>query len=65
MTQLVAILEHNDTRHMLELFVIEPILQHILARIFPYFVIVICLFSAMFIFTLLTLVLLWSAHARA
>ena len=48
----------SDTKKYIEQLVIEPFLQYILQRSFPYMIIAICVFSGILIFVILTFVLL-------
>ena len=51
-------LTSSDTKNYIKQLVIEPFLQFILQRAFPYMIIAICVFSAILIFVILTFVLL-------
>ena len=51
-------LASSDTKNYIQQLVIEPFLQFILQRAFPYMIIAICVFSAILIFVILTFVLL-------
>jgi hypothetical protein len=51
-------LVNTDTKNYIQQLVIEPFLQYILQRAFPYMIIAICIFSAILIFVILTFVLL-------
>ena len=51
-------LASSDTKNYIEQLVIEPFLKYILQRSFPYMIIAICVFCGIFIFVILTFVLL-------
>lgn len=51
-------LANSDVKNYIEQLVIEPFLKYILNRAFPYMIIAICIFSGIFIFVILTFVLL-------
>ena len=51
-------LTSSDTKNYIQQLVIEPFLQYILQRSFPYMIIAICIFSGILIFVVLTFVLL-------
>lgn len=51
-------LANSDTKNYIQQLVIEPFLQYILQRAFPYMIIAICVFSGILIFVILTFVLL-------
>jgi hypothetical protein len=48
----------SDTKNYIQQLVIEPFLQYILQRAFPYMIIAVCIFSGILIFVILTFVLL-------
>ena len=56
--QFALSLANSDTKNYIQQLVIEPFLQFILQRAFPYMIIAICVFSAILIFVVLTFVLL-------
>ena len=56
--QFALSLTNTDTKNYIQQLVIEPFLQYILQRSFPYMIIAICIFSSIFIFVILTFVLL-------
>jgi hypothetical protein len=56
--QFALSLANSDTKNYIQQLVIEPFLQYILQRAFPYVIIAICLFSGILIFVILTFVLL-------
>jgi hypothetical protein len=51
-------LSSSDTKNYIQQLVIEPFLQYILERSFPYMIIAICIFSGIFIIVILIFVLL-------
>lgn len=56
--QFALSLANSDTKNYIQQLVIEPFLQYILQRSFPYMIIAICVFSGILIFVILTFVLL-------
>jgi len=57
-------LASSDTKSYIEQLVIEPFLQYILQRSFPYLIIALCVFSGILIFVVLTFViLLWNQRS--
>ena len=56
--QFALSLSQSDTKNYIQQLVIEPFLQYILQRSFPYMIIAICVFSGILIFVILTFVLL-------
>jgi hypothetical protein len=56
--QFALSLASTDTKNYIQQLVIEPFLQYILQRSFPYMIIAICIFSGILIFVILTFVLL-------
>jgi hypothetical protein len=56
--QFTHTLVNTDIKDHIEMRVIEPFLQYILKRSFPYMIIAICLFAGIFLFVILTFVLL-------
>jgi hypothetical protein len=56
--QFALSLASSDTKNYIQQLVIEPFLQYILQRSFPYVIIVICVFSGILIFVVLTFILL-------
>jgi hypothetical protein len=56
--QFALSLANSDTKNYIQQLVIEPFLQFILQRSFPYMIIAICLFAGILIFVILTFVLL-------
>jgi hypothetical protein len=56
--QFALSLASSDTKNYIQQLVIEPFLQYILQRAFPYMIIAICVFSGILIFVILTFVIL-------
>ena len=56
--QFALSLVNTDTKNYIQQLVIEPFLQFILQRAFPYMIIAVCLFTGIFLFVILTFVLL-------
>jgi len=63
--QFALSLVNSDTKNYIQQLVIEPFLQYILQRSFPYMIIAICIFSGILIFVILTFVLLLMNRNRA
>jgi hypothetical protein len=51
-------LQSTDIKEFIQELVIEPFMNYILKRTFPYMIIAFCLFGAVFLFVILTFVLL-------
>lgn len=62
--QFALSLSSSDTKNYIQQLVIEPFLQFILQRSFPYMMIAICVFSAILILVILTFVLLLMNHNK-
>ena len=62
--QFALSLSSSDTKNYIQQLVIEPFLQFILQRSFPYMMIAICVFSAILILVGLTFVLLLMNHNK-
>ena len=61
--QFAHALGHSDVKNHIQQLVIEPILQYILQRSFPYLILVISAFSILVIIVILIFVLLlWNQH---
>ena len=56
--QFALSLASSDTKNYIQQLVIEPFLQYILQRSFPYMIIAICIFSGIFIIVIMIFVLL-------
>jgi hypothetical protein len=71
MEKSIHILNREDTRKKLQIYLIDPLLNHVLERIFPYIILICVLFALLLIMALMTfgiLILqhrpvLWSASA--
>jgi hypothetical protein len=63
--QFALSLANSDTKNYIQQLVIEPFLQYILQRAFPYMIIAICIFSGILIFVILTFVLLLMNRNKA
>ena len=62
--QFAVFLSGPDTKNYIQQLVIEPFLQFILQRSFPYMIIAICIFSGILIFVVLSFVLLLVNHNK-
>ena len=51
-------LQSSDTKEFIQELIIDPFMKYILNRTFPYMIIAFCLFGAVFLFVILTFVLL-------
>ena len=56
--QFAHAISSTDTKNHIQMLIIEPFMQYILQRAFPYMIIAICLFAGIFLFVILTFVLL-------
>lgn len=68
--QFAHTMQNTDTKEYLQVLVIDPFLKYMMNRIFPYMLIVLCLFAILIIFVILTFFLLLlrpssSAHAAS
>ena len=63
--QFALSLANSDTKNYIQQLVIEPFLQYILQRAFPYMIIAICIFSGILIFVILTFVLILMNRNKA
>jgi hypothetical protein len=69
MEKSIHILNREDTRKKLQIYLIDPLLNHVLERIFPYIILICVLFALLLIMALMTFgmlilqqrPLLWSA----
>ena len=50
------VLQSTDTKEFIQVLVLDPFLKHIMGQVFPYILIGFCLFGAVFIFVILTFV---------
>jgi hypothetical protein len=62
--QFAVSLSHHDTKNYIQQLVIEPFLQFILQRAFPYMIIAVCVFAGILLFVILTFVLLLVNHTK-
>ena len=62
--QFAHMLQSTDTKEFIQVLVLDPFLKHIMGQIFPYILIAFCLFGAVFIFVILTFVLLLFRPAK-
>lgn len=51
-------LQNSDNKKFIEELIVGPLMKFILSRTFPYMIIAFCLFGAVFLFVILTFVLL-------
>jgi hypothetical protein len=56
--QFAVSLQNSDTKEFIQELIIDPFMKYILNRTFPYMIIAFCLFGAVFLFVILTFVLL-------
>ena len=54
----IHLLNRDDTRKKLQLYLIDPLLNHVMERVFPYIVLTCVLFALLLIVTMLTFVML-------
>jgi hypothetical protein len=64
MEQFAHALGHSDVKNYVQQLVIEPLLQYILQRSFPYLILTISIFSILVIAVILIFVLLLLNHNR-
>lgn len=57
-SQFAHLIQSTDTKEHIEGLVIEPFMKYIMSRIFPYMIIAFCLFGGIFLFVVLTFVML-------
>lgn len=50
----MQILNREDTRKKLQIYLIDPLLNHVMERVFPYIVLICALFACLLILTMLT-----------
>ena len=56
--QFAHVIQSTDTKEFVQVLVLDPFLKYMMGQIFPYIIIAFCLFGAVFIFVILTFVLL-------
>jgi len=54
MEKSIHILNREDTRKKLQIYLIDPLLNHVLERIFPYIILICVLFALLLIMALMT-----------
>ena len=54
MEKSIHLLNRDDTRKKLQLYLIDPLLNHIMERVFPYIVLTCALFTLLLIVAMLT-----------
>ncbi len=54
MEKSIHILNREDTRKKLQIYLIDPLLNHVMERIFPYIILTVVLFALLLIFAMLT-----------
>lgn len=54
MEKSIHILNREETRKKLQIYLIDPLLNHVLERIFPYIILTVVLFSLLLIFAMMT-----------
>lgn len=73
MEKSIHILNREETRKKLQIYLIDPLLNHVLERVFPYIILICILFSLLLIVAMLTFgflilqhrPLLWAATSAA
>ncbi len=58
----IHILNREDTRKKLQLYLIDPLLNHVLERIFPYIILICVLFALLLIIAMMTFGILILQH---
>jgi hypothetical protein len=56
--QFAHTMQNTDTKEYLQVLVLDPFVKYMMNRIFPYMIIVLCLFAILIIFVILTFFLL-------
>jgi hypothetical protein len=54
MEKSIHMLNHQETRKKLQLYLIDPLLNHVMERVFPYIVLTCVLFTLLIILVMLT-----------
>jgi uncharacterized membrane protein len=62
MEKSIHILNREDTRKKLQIYLIDPLLNHVLERIFPYIILICVLFALLLIVAMMTFGILILQH---
>lgn len=62
MEKSIHILNREDTRKKLQIYLIDPLLNHVLERIFPYIILICILFALLLIVAMMTFGMLVLQH---
>ena len=62
MEKSIHILNREDTRKKLQIYLIDPLLNHVMERIFPYIVLICVLFALLLIVAMMTFGILILQH---
>jgi hypothetical protein len=62
MEKSIHILNREDTRKKLQIYLIDPLLNHVMERIFPYIVLICVLFALLLIVAMMTFAILILEH---
>jgi hypothetical protein len=62
MEKSIHILNREDTRKKLQIYLIDPLLNHVLERIFPYIILICVLFTLLLIVAMMTFGILILEH---
>ena len=62
MEKSIHLLNREDTRKKLQIYLIDPLLNHVLERIFPYIILICVLFALLLIMALMTFGMLILQH---
>lgn len=62
MEKSIHILNREETRKKLQIYLIDPLLNHVLERVFPYIILICVLFSLLLIVAMLTFGILILQH---
>ncbi len=54
MEKSIHILNREDTRKKLQIYLIDPLLNHVLERVFPYIILICVLFALLLILAMMT-----------
>jgi hypothetical protein len=62
MEKSIHILNREDTRKKLQIYLIDPLLNHVMERIFPYIILICVLFAVLLIVVMMTFGILILQH---
>ncbi len=62
MEKSIHVLNREDTRKKLQIYLIDPLLNHVLERVFPYIILICVLFALLLIVAMMTFGMLVLQH---